>query len=125
VAGTTLPLPAAARPHVRDGEKLVFAARPEYMTLHTAAEPTGIEGVVAIVENMGVGSLVSLEVPGGADGTRIVQVTVPEGQEPEIGSRGWAVAAPERVLLYRHDDGELVGSERAGAGEPVLAGAGD
>ncbi|WP_433559950.1 ABC transporter ATP-binding protein [Pseudonocardia xinjiangensis] len=125
VAGTTLPLPAAAGPHVRDGEKLVFAARPEYMTLHREAEPTGIEGVVAIVENMGVGSLVSLEVPGGADGARIVQVTVPEGQEPEIGSRGWAVAAPERVLLYRHDDGELVGSERAGAGEPVLAGAGD
>jgi multiple sugar transport system ATP-binding protein len=102
-----------------------IGSTPEYMTLHTAAEPTGIEGVVAIVENMGVGSLVSLEVPGAAGGASIVQVTVPEGQEPEIGSRGWAVAAPERVLLYRHDDGELVGSERAGAGEPVLATAGD
>ena len=64
--------------------------------------------MVAIVENMGVGSLVSLEA-----GDRIVQVVVPEGQEPAPGARGWAVAAPERVLLYRADDGELVGSERS------------
>jgi hypothetical protein len=66
---------------------------------------------------------VSLEVGGPADATRIVQVTVPEGQEPEIGSRGWAVAAPERVLLYRRDDGELVGSARSDATDPVLAAA--
>jgi hypothetical protein len=78
--------------------------------------------VVAIVENMGVGSLVSLEVAG-ADAPSIVQVTVPEGEEPEIGSRGWAVAVPERVLLYRHDDGELVGSERT-VDDPALATAG-
>jgi multiple sugar transport system ATP-binding protein len=123
VAGATLPLPAEARPHVSDGERLVFAARPEYMSLRTEPEPAGLAGVVAIVENMGVGSLVSLEVAGPADATSIVQVSVPEGEEPEIGSRGWAVAAPERVLLYRGDDGELVGSERT-ADNPILAAAG-
>jgi multiple sugar transport system ATP-binding protein len=123
VAGVTLPLPASARPHVSDGEQLVFAARPEYMSFRAEPEPTGLEGVVAIVENMGIGSLVSLEVAGPADVTRIVQVTVPEGQEPEIGSRGWAVPAPERVLLYRRDDGELVGSARSDATDPVLAAA--
>jgi multiple sugar transport system ATP-binding protein len=122
VAGATLPLPAEARPHVSDGERLVFAARPEYMGLRTEPEPGGLAGVVAIVENMGVGSLVSLEVAD-ADGPSIVQVTVPEGEEPEIGSRGWAVAVPERVLLYRHDDGELVGSERT-VDDPALAAAG-
>jgi multiple sugar transport system ATP-binding protein len=121
VAGATLPLPAEARPHVSDGERLVFAARPEYMGLRTEPEPTGLAGVVAIVENMGIGSLVSLEVAG-ADGPSTVQVTVPEGEEPEIGSRGWAVAVPERVLLYRHDDGELVGSKRI-EDDPALAAA--
>jgi multiple sugar transport system ATP-binding protein len=125
VADVTLPLPAAARPHVRDGEQLVFAARPEYMSFRTEPDQSGLEGVVAIVENMGIGSLVSLEVGGPADATRIVQVTVPEGQEPEIGSRGWAVAAPERVLLYRRADGELVGSARSDATDPVLAAAGN
>jgi multiple sugar transport system ATP-binding protein len=119
VAGATLPLPAEARPHVSDGERLVFAARPEYMGLRTEPEPAGLAGVVAIVENMGVGSLVSLEVTG-AEGPSIVQVTVPEGEEPEIGSRGWAVAVPERVLLYRHDDGELVGSKQT-ADDAALA----
>ncbi|GAA1203792.1 ABC transporter ATP-binding protein [Pseudonocardia alaniniphila] len=122
VAGATLPLPAEARPHVSDGERLVFAARPEYMGLRTEPEPAGLAGVVAIVENMGVGSLVSLEIAG-AQGPSIVQVTVSEGEEPEIGSRGWAVAVPERVLLYRHDDGELVGSERT-ADDAALAAAG-
>ncbi|WP_232663058.1 ABC transporter ATP-binding protein [Pseudonocardia sp. TRM90224] len=112
VAGTSVPLPESARAHVRDGEEVVYAARPEYMTFSTEAADAGIEGTVAIIENMGVGSLVSLEV-----GATIVQVTVPEGQEPPIGSRGWAVAAPQRVLVYRRDDGELVGSERA----PALA----
>jgi multiple sugar transport system ATP-binding protein len=119
VAGTLQPIPEAERTHVRDGEQLVFAARPEYMSF-TRTPPSagaGIEGTVLVVENMGVGSLVSLEV-----GDAIVQVTVPEGEEPEPGARGWAVAAPQRVLLYRGDDGELVGSDRA---EPALAAAGD
>ena len=122
VSGSVTPIPDAARPHVRDGEEVVFAARPEYMTFSTepAAVP-GIEGTVAVIENMGVGSLVSLEVHGGA----IVQVTVPEGEEPEPGTRGWALAAPERVLLYRGDDGELVGSDRAPARpDPALTTAG-
>ncbi|MFC4942271.1 ABC transporter ATP-binding protein [Pseudonocardia sp. GCM10023141] len=108
VAGTRVPIPAAMTPHVSDGEELVYAVRPEYTRLSTTAVDTGIEGTVAIIENMGVGALVTMEVPGG-----LLQVTVAEGAEPEPGTRGWAVAAPDRVLLYRRSDGELVGSERA------------
>jgi multiple sugar transport system ATP-binding protein len=119
VAGTLVPIPGSARPHVHDGEQVVFAARPEYMRFSPTAAATGLAGTVVIVENMGVGSLVSLETDGDGnsdtDGDTIVQVTVPEGEEPEPGTRGWAVAAPERVLLYRADDGELVGSDRAAA----------
>jgi multiple sugar transport system ATP-binding protein len=123
VANTLQPLPDAAHPHVRDGEQLVFAARPEYMTFSTTDAASGFEGTVAIVENMGVGALVSLELDGSTgDGGTIVQVTVLEGEEPEPGTRGWAVAAPDRVLLYRGDDGELVGSARATEpADPALA----
>jgi multiple sugar transport system ATP-binding protein len=116
VAGTSAPVPESARGHVRDGEQVVYAARPEYMTFSPTEVATGLGGSVVIVENMGVGSLVSLDV-----GEHTVQVTVPEGEEPEPGSRGWAVAAPQRVLLYRADDGELVGSERAAPADPALA----
>jgi multiple sugar transport system ATP-binding protein len=118
VAGTKVPIPDSARAYVTDGEELVFAARPEYMTFHATEQTSAVGGVVAIVENMGVGSLVSIDVDG-----KIVQVTVPEGHEPEIGSRGWAVASPERVLLYRRGDGELVGSDPAPAPAAALAGA--
>jgi multiple sugar transport system ATP-binding protein len=119
VAGSLVAIPEPARSHVRDGERLVFAARPEYMSFSPTEVATGLPGTVVIVENLGVGSLVSLEV---ADDT-IVQVTVPEDEEPEPGSRGWAVPAPQRVLLYRADDGELVGSGRAPSAEPAPVGA--
>ncbi|MDQ3401927.1 MAG: ABC transporter ATP-binding protein [Actinomycetota bacterium] len=109
IADAVLPIPAAAAAHARHGDKVVFAARPEYMSVRSTAEPGAIGGVVAVVENLGTSSLVSIEV-----GEFSVQVTVPEGEEPEIGARRWAVAAPERTLLYRRDDGELVGSERTG-----------
>jgi multiple sugar transport system ATP-binding protein len=124
-AGTLQPLPDAVRPHVRDGDRLVFAARPEYMRFSTTAATAGFEGTVVIVENLGAGALVSLEVDSAAGNEdTIVQVTVPEGEEPEPGTRGWAVAAPDRVLLYR-DDGELVGSARTTEpADPVLAAAG-
>ena len=105
VAGVPMPLPADVRGQVRGGEQLVFAVRPEYLSLHTSAVPTALPGTVAVVENMGVSSLVSLDVAGS-----IVQVTVPEGTEPEPGAAAWAVPHPGRVLLYRRSDGQLVGS---------------
>jgi len=117
VAGVVVPLPAEALGEVRDGEELVFAVRPEYLRLHPEAVPGGLPGTVAVVENMGVSSLVSLEVAYGAAPVT-VQVTVPEGEEPEPGTRGWVVAEAGRVLLYRRGDGLLVGSPAEPAPEP-------
>ena len=115
VAGVSMPLPADVRGQVRGGEQLLFAVRPEYLSLHAEARPTGLPGTVAVVENMGVSSLVSLDVAGS-----IVQVTVPEGAEPEPGAAGWAVPDPARVLLYRRSDGQLVGSPvQPGAPDPA------
>jgi multiple sugar transport system ATP-binding protein len=45
-----------------------------------------------------------------------VQVTVPEGRQPAVGDRAWVAPDPERLLVYREDDGELVGSAPSGAG---------
>ncbi|MFL6074764.1 MAG: ABC transporter ATP-binding protein [Mycobacteriales bacterium] len=111
VAGVRLPLPDWAAPHVTDGEKLTWAARPEYLRYADpdadgAVPEQALRGEVTILEHLGVTSLVTLTL---TDGTS-VQVTVPEEKEPAIGSPGAVVANPDRVLLYRLDDGELVGN---------------
>jgi ABC-type glycerol-3-phosphate transport system substrate-binding protein len=41
------------------------------------------------------------------------QVTVPEGRQPAVGDHAFLVPDPERLLVYRAEDGELVG-----AGQP-------
>jgi hypothetical protein len=44
----------------------------------------------------------------------LAQVTVPEGHQPAVGDRAFLVPDPGRLLVYRADDGELVG-----AGQPA------
>jgi multiple sugar transport system ATP-binding protein len=103
IGPSTVALPEAARGMVADGEQVVLGVRPEYLTFSPTAVPDALAGTVAIVEELGTSSLVSLEV-----GDRTVAVTVPEGAEPDIGSDGWMVPQPGRALLYRAEDGELV-----------------
>jgi multiple sugar transport system ATP-binding protein len=107
VAGGALDLPASARGLVADGEQVVLGIRPEYLTLADRPAPGSLPGTVAIVEDLGTSSLVSVEV-GPATGTVTVAVTVPEGAEPDIGADGWLTPAAGRALLYRAGDGELV-----------------
>ena len=90
VAGARLPAPDLAG--VADGAKVVAGIRPEY--LYPAGE--GITGTVSIVENLGVTSLVTLECPGEV----LVGLTVPEDEEPVVGSTMTAAPAPGRLLVY-------------------------
>jgi multiple sugar transport system ATP-binding protein len=106
VAGDALPLPAGARGLVADGEQVVYGIRPEYLTMSGEPTPGSLHGTVAIVEDLGTSSLVSLEV-----GETAVAVTVPEGAEPAVGADGWVMPLPGRALLYRAADGELVGAQ--------------
>jgi multiple sugar transport system ATP-binding protein len=78
--------------------EVVVGIRPEYLE-----EGAGIEGQVSIVENLGTSSLVTLATSGPS-----VQVTVPEGREPELGSTMRVAPRPGRVLVYRADNGELI-----------------
>jgi multiple sugar transport system ATP-binding protein len=78
--------------------EVVVGIRPEYLE-----EGSGIEGEVSIVENLGTSALVTLTTSGPS-----VQVTVPEGREPEIGSTMTVAPRPGRLLVYRADSGELV-----------------
>jgi multiple sugar transport system ATP-binding protein len=98
-----LPLPASAKAHVAAGDEVIIGVRPEYAALSPSEVPNAIAGEVTILESLGSSFLVSLE--GG--GLR-AQVTVPEGREPAVGERGWLVPDPERILVYRKGDGELV-----------------
>jgi multiple sugar transport system ATP-binding protein len=87
-----------------DGAPVVAGIRPEY--LRAAAE--GITGTVAIVENLGVTSLVTLECAGDV----LVGLTVPEHEEPEVGATMTAAPDPGRLLLYDGETNTLLGEAR-------------
>jgi multiple sugar transport system ATP-binding protein len=98
VAGTCLAPPAALT--LTDGAPVVAGIRPEYLRPAT----DGITGTVSIVENLGVTSLVTLECPGEV----LVGLTVPEHEEPEVGTTMTAAPAPGRLLLYDGETTELL-----------------
>jgi len=96
VAGTRL----AAQVGLADGAPVVAGIRPEY--LRPSAD--GITGVVSIVENLGVTSLVTLECPGEV----LVGLTVPEHEEPAVGTIMTAAPDPGRLLVYDGETNQLV-----------------
>src|SRR6185312_2753209 len=89
---------------VHDGEAVVVGARPEFCSLAADGED-GIPGEVSILENLGTEYLVSVE-----SGDVTVQLTVEEGEEPAVGDRVRVRPAPQRALVYRAEDGNLVGT---------------
>jgi multiple sugar transport system ATP-binding protein len=109
VGRSRLPVPADAGPHLADGDKVVVGVRPEYAELAPSERPGALAGRVTLLESLGSAFLVSVE----SDGVR-AQVTVPEGRQPAVGGHAFLVPDPERLLVYRRDDGELVG-----AGQPA------
>ncbi|HEY7597923.1 MAG TPA: ABC transporter ATP-binding protein [Actinophytocola sp.] len=104
VAGARLKPPPGVS--LADGAAVTAGIRPEY--LHVSAAADGITGTVSIVENLGVTSLVTVECPGEA----LVGVTVPEGEEPSVGSTITAAPDPGRLLLYDGETDELVGEAK-------------
>jgi multiple sugar transport system ATP-binding protein len=89
VAGVRLPVPEEITGELVPGDEVVVGIRPEYL--------------VETVEPLGTTSLVTLT----TEGPR-VQLTVPEGREPESGAALRVAPEPGRTLVYRADDGELV-----------------
>ncbi|HVU78631.1 MAG TPA: ABC transporter ATP-binding protein [Gaiellaceae bacterium] len=101
---SSVPVPPSAAGQVREGEEVILGARPEFCTLVADGEDA-IAGEVTILENLGTEYLVTVEA-----GETVVQVTVDEGDEPAAGERVRVRPVPERALVYRADDGNLVGS---------------
>jgi multiple sugar transport system ATP-binding protein len=116
VGAGSLPVPPSAEGLVRDGEEVIFGARPEFCTLAADGED-GIPGEVSILENLGTEYLVTVE-----SNDVLVQLTVEEGEEPSVGDRVVVRPAPARALVYRAGDGGLVGTpadERAPVETPA------
>ena len=112
IGETSVPVPPSAAGLVHDGEQVVFGARPEFCSLAAEGED-GVTGEVTILENLGIEYLVTVEA-----GEILAQVTVDEGNEPAVGERVCVRPMLERALVYRAEDGNLVGSP---ASEPMRA----
>jgi multiple sugar transport system ATP-binding protein len=107
VGGFELPVPDHARGSLPEGAKVVFGARPEYVSLSLTKIPDSVEGRVEVLENLGPEYLVTVECEGFS-----IKATTPEGEEPAVGDRAWAAPETARSLVYRAEDGELVGAPR-------------
>ena len=105
VAGHSVPIPEAIRRQVRVGDAVILGARPEYVSVSPTALPDSLTGTVRVLENLGVDSLVTVEV-----GDLLVKATVPEERVPAVGDRVWLAPDLRRLLAYRGDDGEQVGA---------------
>ncbi|ACZ88610.1 ABC transporter ATP-binding protein [Streptosporangium roseum] len=98
VAGAALPAPG----DLPEGEPIVYGVRPEYTDLSATRREDGFPGEVAVLENLGTASLVTLQGP-----DHLVQAVVGEGHEPAVGTAAWAVPRRGRALVYH--DGRLAG----------------
>jgi multiple sugar transport system ATP-binding protein len=107
IGESTVLAPPSAAGRVREGESVILGARPEFCSLAEDGED-GIAGEVSILENLGTDYLVTVEA-----GDVTVQLTVDEGEEPSVGDRVRVRPAPQRALVYRAQDGNLVGSPQA------------
>ncbi|WP_086829550.1 ABC transporter ATP-binding protein [Allokutzneria sp. NRRL B-24872] len=105
VAGARLTLPSGIS--LADGTPVTAGIRPEYLNVGAG---DGITGVVSTVENLGVSSLVTIECPGDA----LVGLTVPEQDEPAIGTTVTAAPEPGRLLVF-DEAGLLLGEAKVAA----------
>jgi multiple sugar transport system ATP-binding protein len=104
VGSSSVKVPPSAAGHVSDGESVLLGARPEFCALASDAADA-IAGEVSILENLGTEYLVTVE-----SGDISMQLTVEEGEEPALGEQVRVRPTPERALVYRASDGNLVGS---------------
>ncbi|MDP8960001.1 MAG: ABC transporter ATP-binding protein [Actinomycetota bacterium] len=109
MGGFHLPLPEQVVRHVSSEEEVVLGLRPEYLNLRLSEEPEALSGTAAVVELLGTEYLVTVE-------SQDVSFKAISRQAPQVGDRVWAVPEMGRALLYRADDGGLVGSARVEAG---------
>jgi multiple sugar transport system ATP-binding protein len=104
LGGHTLPVPPGVLSTLDGEQKVTVGVRPEYVSVRRAATDGALPGRVSIIENLGTASLVTVEVD-----DLLIGATVPEEDEPEVGSPVWLVPNPDRLLIYRASDGALVG----------------
>jgi len=120
IGDVAVPVPHGAAGRVRDGEDVVLAARPEYITLRRSPGGDALPCEVTITEDLGTSYLVTAELAGEA-----LRVVVPEGECPEPGDRAWAAVDWSRALLYRQDGGDLIGADAPGVPGTGAASASD
>ncbi|WP_129663949.1 ABC transporter ATP-binding protein [Phytoactinopolyspora endophytica] len=115
VAGSAVPLPPSAQGQVKEGDEVIWGARPEYLRWSSSPVDGAVEGSVTIVENLGASALITVEAQ-----EMLIQVVVDEDDEPSPGTRGWVVARHDRTLLFDATTDALIGATATVTSEPTL-----
>ncbi len=120
VAGASLPLTENVAAAVSQGQKVIWGARPEYLSWSQTSVDDAVEGEVTVAENLGASVLLTVDT-----GEVQIQVIVDEDDEPELGTRGWVRVRRGRTLLFDAESEELIGSPVANSAAGHSAGAED
>lgn len=103
IGKTSYSVPTSIKKKVREGQSVVFGARPEYLTVAKSAGKSGFTGKVNVTENLGTHYLITVDCNG-----LLVRGTVPDGSEPKLGTTVTLKPEAARVLIYDKITGDLI-----------------
>ena len=104
VLGTDLVVPDAVSASLRDGQRVVWGARPEYITWSSTPVPGAVEAEVSTVENLGASVLLT-----GRVGDDRLQAVVEEDPLPESGGKAWFSIPVPKTMVFDAESGLRLG----------------
>lgn len=103
VGANTFAVPKHAQGKIAEGQEIVFGIRPEYVSLGSTSGNGIASGIVKVTENLGTHYLVSADCNG-----ILFRGTVPDGNEPKLGTTVHLTPEANRVLIYDKTSGNLI-----------------
>ena len=100
-----VPLPARFAGAAKDGTRVDLGFRPEDVTLEPPGDDHPLTGTVAVLEPLGAETVVTID---GAEGVTLVARVLPD-RAPAQGERVGLRLDPERIHLFRSEDGARLG----------------
>ncbi len=106
VLGTQLDVQPDTAPQLREGQKVVVGARPEYITWSPTPVDGAVEAEVSTIENLGASALLTARV-----GDDRLQAVVDEEPLPEPGQRAWFSIPVSKTMVFDTESGLRIGGD--------------